>query len=168
MSSNSVGHLSDPAGEATAHDPQAYIDEMARQRGYVLSYHKTMAGADFPVLQAANALVNAVYTKQRRLSRKTKELLFILSLTILRAEPHHIESHIRVALDEGAAPEEILEALEIALPEAGVVAFQLGLASWRAVVQPEELEPTVTAYGAHGDGAAGATRGPDQAAASGE
>ena len=38
--------------------------------------------------------------------------------------------------------EEILEALEIALPEAGVVAFQHGFDVWRDVVGAEGLEPS--------------------------
>ncbi len=40
-------------------EAQAYIDDMARKRGYVLDYHKIMAKQDFPVLQAANNLVGA-------------------------------------------------------------------------------------------------------------
>lgn len=124
-------------------EAQAYIDEMARVRGYVLPYHKLMARADFPVLKAANQLVAAAYTNQRRLSRATKELIFITSLTVLRAAPYHIESHIRVALDLGVSPEEILEAIEIALPEAGVVAFQHGFEVWAKVVGAEPLEPSV-------------------------
>lgn len=128
-------------------DAQAYIDEMVRVRGYVLPYHKLMARADFPVLKAANHLVSAAYTDQRRLSRATKELIFITSLTVLRAAPYHIESHIRVALSLGVSPEEILEAIEIALPEAGVVAFQHGFEVWAKVVGAEPLEPSVAANG---------------------
>lgn len=128
-------------------DAQAYIDEMVRVRGYVLPYHKLMARADFPVLKAANQLVAAAYTDQRRLSRATKELIFITSLTVLRAAPYHIESHIRVALSLGVSPEEILEAIEIALPEAGVVAFQHGFEVWAKVVGAEPLEPSIAADG---------------------
>ena len=128
-------------------EAQAYIDEMVRVRGYVLPYHKLMARADFPVLKAANHLVAAAYTDQRRLSRATKELIFITSLTVLRAAPYHIESHIRVALDLGVSPEEILEAIEIALPEAGVVAFQHGFEVWAKVVGAQPLEPSVEAHG---------------------
>jgi 4-carboxymuconolactone decarboxylase len=106
---------------------QQYIDTMARDRGYVLDYHKVMAERDFPVLQAADALVRAAYLKPRLLDRRTKELLFILSLTVMRSEKAHIQSHIRVALELGVSAQEILEAIEIALPEAGVVAFQTGL-----------------------------------------
>jgi 4-carboxymuconolactone decarboxylase len=121
---------------------QAYVDEMVRKRGYVLEYHKYMAKADYPALQASNALVEAVYLKQRTLDRRTKELLFILSLTVMRAEKPHLTSHIRVALDLGLTPREILEAIEIALPEAGVVAFQVGFEAWREVVGAEALEPS--------------------------
>lgn len=132
----------------TRAEAQDYIDAMVRTRGYVLPYHKLMAQADFPVLKAANQLVAAAYTNQRRLSRETKELLFITSLTVLRAAPGHIESHIRVALDLGVSPEEILEAIEIALPEAGVVAFQHGFEVWAKVVGAEPLEPTVSGHDA--------------------
>src|SRR5829696_9840132 len=99
-------------------EKQAYVDEMVRKRGYVLDYHKVMAAHDFEVLQAANGLVSAAYLDERRLDRKTKELIFITTLTVMRASKGHIQSHIRVALDLGLTKEEILEAIEIALPEA--------------------------------------------------
>ena len=121
---------------------QAYIDEMVRKRGYVLDYHKVMTKYDFEVLQAANGLVEAAYLKERPLDRNTKELIFIARLTAMRASKGHIQSHIRVALDLGVSEQEILEAIEIALPEAGVVAFQEGFEAWREVVGAEGIEPT--------------------------
>lgn len=127
-------------------NPQDYIDDMARSRGYVLEYHKVMAKQDFPVLQAANNLVGAAYLNQRTLDRTVKELIFIVSLTVMRASKGHIQSHIRVALDLGLTPQEILEAIEISLPEAGIVAFQAGFEAWREVVGAEGLEPTVTVH----------------------
>ncbi len=132
---------------------QEYIDDMARTRGYVLDYHKVMAKYDFEVLQAANNLVNKAYLEPRLLDRKTKELIFIVSLTVMRASKGHIQSHIRVALDIGLTPEEILEAIEIALPEAGVVAFQAGFEAWRECVGATGLEPRVAAH----DGGSGAS-----------
>jgi 4-carboxymuconolactone decarboxylase len=66
----------------------------------------------------------------------------VVSLTVLRAEKPHITSHIRAALAAGATPQEILEAIEIACPEAGVVAFQWGVDAWREVVQPAGIEPS--------------------------
>lgn len=133
--------MSDANAEA-----QAYIDDMARKRGYVLEYHKKMAKADFEVLQAANGIVHAAYLKDRLLDKKTKELLFILSLTVMRSSKGHIQSHIRVALDLGVSAQEILEAIEIALPEAGVVAFQHGFEAWAEVVGAEGLEPNVQVH----------------------
>jgi 4-carboxymuconolactone decarboxylase len=127
-------------------DAQSYIDDMARKRGYVLDYHKKMAKADFPVLQATNNLVSAAYLDQRTLDHRTKELIFIATLTVMRAGKGHIQSHIRVALDLGVTPEEILEAIEIVLPEAGVVAFQVGFEAWQEVVGAESLEPTVPVH----------------------
>lgn len=130
----------------TADEKQAYIDNMARERGYVLDYHKVMAAQDYDVLRATNNLIDAVYLKQRRLDRRTKELLFIVTLTVMRAGKGQIASHIKAALDLGVPAEEILEAIEIALPEAGVVAFQAGLEAWREVVGADGLEPTVAAF----------------------
>jgi 4-carboxymuconolactone decarboxylase len=125
-------------------EAQRYLDDMVARRGYVLDYHKVMAANDLPVLKAADDLVGAAYLRQRALGRDVKELLFILSLTVLRADKAHIKSHIRVALDIGVSPKEILEAIEIALPEAGVVAFQHGFDAWREVVGAPHLEPSVT------------------------
>ena len=131
---------------ATDAEKQAYIDEMARSRGYVLDYHKIMARNDYDVLQATNGLVNAAYLDQRLLDRKTKELIFIVSLTVMRASKGHIQSHIRVALDLGVSAQEILEAIEIALPEAGIVAFQTGFEAWCEVVGAEGIEPSVAVH----------------------
>ena len=131
---------------ATEDEKQAYIDDMARSRGYVLDYHKVMARHDYEVLQATNGLVNAAYLEQRTLDRRTKELIFIVSLTVMRASQGHIQSHIRVALDLGVTAQEILEAIEISLPEAGIVAFQTGFEAWRAVVGAEGLEPSVSVH----------------------
>jgi len=128
-------------------EAQRYLDDMVARRGYVLDYHRVMAANDFPVLKAADELVDAAYLSQRRLARATKELLFILSLTVLRSDKAHIQSHIRVALTLGVTPEEILEALEIALPEAGVVAFQHGFDAWREVVNAPALDPSESPAG---------------------
>jgi 4-carboxymuconolactone decarboxylase len=136
---------------ATQEERQAYIDDMARRRGYVLSYHKGMAVADFDVLKAADALIGAVYTTPRHLDRKTKELLFCATLTVMRAGKGHLQSHIRAALQHGATAEEVLEAIEIALPEAGVVAFQAGFEAWREVAGVEGIEPHVQVFDG-GDG----------------
>lgn len=132
---------------ATDEEKRAYLDEMVRQRGYVLPYHKALVAADFDLMVKANDLIAEAYLRPRRLDRATKELLFILSLVVMRASRGHIQSHIRVALDLGVSPEEILEAIEISLPEAGVVAFQEGFEAWREVVGLTGMEPSAGAAG---------------------
>ena len=122
-------------------EAQRYLDDMVARRGYVLDYHRVMAANDLPVLKAADELATAAYLAPRRLERATKELLFVLSLTVLRADKAHIQSHIRVALSLGVSAQDVLEALEIALPEAGIVAFQHGFDAWREVVDAPALEP---------------------------
>ncbi|MDN5927592.1 MAG: carboxymuconolactone decarboxylase family protein [Hyphomicrobiales bacterium] len=128
-------------------EAQQFIDEMAAKRGYVLPYHKMMAKHDFAVLKAANNLVNAAYLDKRTLDPKVKELLFVTSLASMRATKGHIQAHIRVGLDLGLTPQEILEALEIVLPEAGVVAFQSAFEAWAEVVGAEGVEPTIKVHG---------------------
>lgn len=44
---------------ASQEEKQAYVDDMVRERGYVLDYHKVMAKHDFDALQATNNLVEA-------------------------------------------------------------------------------------------------------------
>jgi len=127
-------------------EAQEFINAAALKRGYVLDYHKILATADLPVLKAANHVVSAAYLDERRLDRRTKELLFILSLTVMRAPLPQLCSHIQVALDLGVSPEEILEAIEISLPEAGIVAFQAGVEAWQSVVGIDVIEPTVTVH----------------------
>jgi 4-carboxymuconolactone decarboxylase len=128
-------------------EAQQYLDDMVRARGYVLDYHKRLVGADYEFARAASEIVDAAYLRERRLDRKVKELIFIVSLTAMRATRAHIQSHIRVALDLGCSPEEILEAIEIALPEAGIVAFQEGFEAWAEVVGAPALEPSVAVAG---------------------
>ncbi|MDP8940436.1 MAG: carboxymuconolactone decarboxylase family protein [Actinomycetota bacterium] len=94
-------------------------------------------------MKKANELVDAAYLKERSLDRKTKELIFVVSLVVMRAPKAQIQSHIRAALNHGATEQEILEAIEIALPEAGVVVFQEGFEAWREMVDAEVIEPSV-------------------------
>jgi 4-carboxymuconolactone decarboxylase len=121
---------------------QQYIDDMVAKRGYVLDYHKVLTKHDFDFMKAANDLVEVAYLSERVLDRKTKELIFVATLTAMRASKNHIESHVRVALEAGATPEEVLQAIEIVLPEAGVVAFQAGLEAWQTVLGADGIEPT--------------------------
>ena len=55
---------------------------------------------DFHIRRALFGGAGPIYRLPRYIGlRKTKELLFILSLTVMRSEKAHIQSHIRVALE---------------------------------------------------------------------
>ncbi len=69
----------------------------------------------------------------------------------MRLDKSHIKSHIRAALGVGATESEIPEAIELALPEAGVVAFQRGFDAWKEVIGAQGIEPNTRAYDAGAD-----------------
>lgn len=123
-------------------EKQAYIDDMVKRRGYVLDYHKVMVENDLEFMKAADGVVHAAYLEERLLDRKTKELIFVATLTVMGSAKEHIQSHVRAALKVGASAEEVLEAIEITMPEAGVVAFQHGVEAWQEVVGAKGIEPS--------------------------
>lgn len=116
----------------TDDDARAFLEEMHRKRGYTLEMHRVMASADLDWLKKYTAFLEATYTNQRLLDRKTKELLQIAVETALRADVEQIRAHIRIALNEGATAREILEALETVIAPMGALAFRRGLQAWVA------------------------------------
>jgi 4-carboxymuconolactone decarboxylase len=111
-------------------EEKEYLRDMAKTRGYVLDYHKVLVAEDLPFLRSLNNLLATSYTDQRRLDRKTKELVFIAALTALGASKGHIKSHIEVAKQQGATKEEVLELLELLALPCGVPKFMLGYEAW--------------------------------------
>ena len=120
-------------------EKQAFLDHMVQQRGYVNDLHRIVATYDLDVAKAMNGVPSSIYLAQRTLDKKTKELLFILSMTCLKLPQYVIEGHMRKALDFGVTPREIFETLEMAIPEAGFPAFEHGLKAWVEVVGAEPL-----------------------------
>ena len=123
-------------------EKQSFVDKMYRERGYILDFHKIMVAEDFDFLKAYNQLIEAGYTRQRVLDAKTKEILYTVILTAVKASVDHIKAHIKLALDYGATKQEVLEALELCLPAASVPAFMIGFEAWKQVVSPERVEPS--------------------------
>ena len=81
---------------------------------------------------------------QRTLDRKTKELLQTVVETALGADVPHIQAHVHLALQHGATPQEVLEALECVVAPMGVLAFRKGVAAWAAEVGLEPVDPVQT------------------------
>jgi len=134
---------------ATQQEKQEYIDRMVARRGYAQEYHKILVQNDYDVALKANALVEEVLLKDRLIDRKTKELIFIVGLTLLRAERQQIQDHIKVALALGVSKEMILEAIELTFMGGGFIAVQHGVLAWQETVGAERVEPTVDALEAY-------------------
>ncbi len=124
-------------------ESQKYINDLYKKRGYILDFHKVLAAEDFEFLKAYNEAIDAGYGNQRALDKKTKELLYIALQSSVKATVEQIKLHVKLALDYGATKREILEALEMVIPPAGVPAFMIGFEAWKQVVSPERIEPTV-------------------------
>jgi 4-carboxymuconolactone decarboxylase len=92
----------------TTTDAQAFLERTQRSLGYTLDMHRIMAVADLEWAERYSDFIEATYTGQRLLDRKTKELLQIVVEAALRADVEQIQAHVRVALQEGATPREIL------------------------------------------------------------
>lgn len=122
-------------------DRKTYLQEMIKKRGYVLDYHKVLVAEDLPFIKALNGLLAAAYTDQRRLDRKTKELIFTAVLTAVGAGKDHIKGHIEVAKREGATKEEVLEVLELLALPCGIPKFMTGYEAWTDCFPVDRLEP---------------------------
>ena len=122
-------------------EARAYLREMHQKRGYTLEMHRIMAAADLEWARKYGDFIEATYTGQRLLDRKTKELLQIVVEAALRADVEQIQAHVRVALREGASPQEILEALEAVIAPMGALAFRRGLQAWAAETGFQPLAP---------------------------
>lgn len=128
-------------------DAQEYIDQIARKRGSVLDFHRIMAKHDFPTLQATDELTRATVLADRSLEAPTKELVFIVCLAAVRGDRDDLAHHIRIAQRMGLNAQQVLEALEILLPLAGVVAFKEAFDVWAETTEAEGLEPRVESAG---------------------
>lgn len=111
-------------------EAQEFLEAQASNRGYTLEMHRIMAEADLEWARKYGAFIEATYTGQRTLDRKTKELLQIVVEAALRADVEQIQAHVRLALQEGATEREVLEALQAVIAPMGALAFRRGLQAW--------------------------------------
>ncbi len=114
----------------STNETEAFLEAQSQHRGYTLEMHRIMAEADLAWAKKYGEFIEATYTGQRTLDRKTKELLQIVVEAALKADVEQIQAHVRVALQEGATPTEILEALQAVIAPMGALAFRRGLQAW--------------------------------------
>ena len=113
-------------------EAREFLEQAQQHRGYTLEMHRIMAEVDLEWAKKYNEFIEATYTGQRLLDRKTKELLQIVVEAALRADVEQIQAHVGVALREGASPQEILEAVQTVIAPMGALAFRRGLQAWAA------------------------------------
>ena len=113
-------------------ETEALLKEAREKRGYSLEMHRILAENDPDWTKKYGEFIEATYTGQRLLDRKTKELLQIVVEAALRADVDQIGAHMRVAMEHGATPQEILEALEAVIMPMGGLAFRRGVQAWAA------------------------------------
>ena len=113
-------------------DAKEFLERTQQNRGYTLEMHHIMVSEDLEWADKYHEFIEATYTGQRLLDRKTKELLQIVVEAALRADVEQIQAHVRVALQEGASPREVLEALQAVIAPMGALAFRRGLQAWAA------------------------------------
>ncbi len=124
----------------TTEETRSYLQEMRRNRGFLLDMHRIMATADLEWTKKYSTFIEATYPEQRLLDRKTKELLQVVTLAALRADVEHIQVHVRLALQEGASAQEILESLQSVFAPMGALAFRSGLLAWAAETGLEPID----------------------------
>jgi alkylhydroperoxidase/carboxymuconolactone decarboxylase family protein YurZ len=78
--------------------------------------------------------VDATFGRKGALARKTKELIMI-GITCALNRPRGVRLHIERALNVGAAPKEVLEAVEVAAIPGGLPGLWLGVESLRDVLK---------------------------------
>ena len=116
----------------SSEEAEAILKSTQQGRGYSLEVHRIMAEADLEWVKKYNDFIDATYTGQRLLDRKTKELLQVVVEAALRADADQIQAHIKVAYREGATPQEVLEALQTVIMPMGGLAFRRGVQAWAA------------------------------------
>jgi len=103
-------------------DSRSFLENAEQTRGYTLEMHRIMAEVDREWATKYNEFIQATYTGQRLLDLEAA----------LKADVAQIQAHVRVALDVGATPREILEALQAVIAPMGALAFRRGLQAWAA------------------------------------
>ncbi|MCH9010978.1 MAG: carboxymuconolactone decarboxylase family protein [Chloroflexi bacterium] len=117
-------------------ETEALLKEAREKRGYSLEMHRILAENDPVWTKKYGEFIDATYTGQRLLDRKTKELLIIVACVASGDMVSHIQIHMHAAHKAGATPEEIMEALNLVGGWIGIRKV-VGLEAWRATFRPD-------------------------------
>ena len=122
-------------------EKQKMLQEMLKKRGFLLDFHKVLIEEDLEFLKRYEALISYATTDQRTLDKRTKELVFVAVLAALQAGKDHIGAHIRLAMENGASKQEILEVLELIYPPCGTLRFMNGVEAYIETISKKKGGP---------------------------
>ena len=128
-------------GEVMDLEQKKMLEEMKKKRGFVLDFHKILIEEDLEFLKRYEELISTAYARQRNLSKKVKELVFIAALTALQADKSHIGAHMKVAIENGASKQEYWKFLN-AFSHPGVLRFMNGLDAFKETVKANRAQNT--------------------------
>lgn len=109
---------------------RSLADEFAERRGKQYAAHAWIAERFPEYVETMLELDDIIRRRPRRFDEKGHELFHIVALAVLGSNPHnqpHLTAHIKKALQLGAHPEEIAEALMVAVNPAGARVLTYGV-----------------------------------------
>ena len=118
-------------------------DEFASRRGKRYPAHAWIAERFPDYTETMLHLDDVIRRRPRRFDERGHELFHIVALAVMGSNPHnqpHLTAHIKKALQLGAHPEEIAEALMVAVNPAGARVLTYGVTCMLEAM--EELKET--------------------------
>ena len=108
-------------------------------------WYETLATEDPEFAEEVAHLLStqSLRERQRGLSVGTKHLIWLVVECAMKWNPETIRNHMVTALDNGYTPQQILEALEVAVPPTGFPSFLHGFKVWQEVIKDREKAETV-------------------------
>ena len=118
-------------------EKKAMMDRVLKERGFRYGLHKILTEGDWECMQKFEEWVEFVYTKERHLDRRVKELIITAIILTLRSSAEHVQAHMNAAVRAGATKEELIVVAELVGHWGGTVAFANALECWRQVFAPQ-------------------------------
>jgi alkylhydroperoxidase/carboxymuconolactone decarboxylase family protein YurZ len=116
--------------EPTSDDGSGLAADFAARRGRVYPAHEWIAGHFPAYTRIMLDLDEEIRRRPRRFDEAMHELFHILALAVKGSNPHnqpHLKAHIKKGLQLGLHPEEIAEALMVAVNPGGAMVLTYGV-----------------------------------------
>ena len=127
-------------------EAQELIQQIFDKRGYIFEWQTFLAQQDPSFVEAYEKVFNLVLNRQGALPSMYRELIYTAVLSS-RGEGSVAKNHIRRALDLGATPQQVVEAVQTAWNPTGSVTLVHGIKALIDVLKERgEYEPIAHPY----------------------